>query len=110
MKQRLKVWVKTTTGIQYSSGSITLSNPGTYKVYWLVQSQQVSQFSLTLDGTVLPGAVYNINAGQTIFEVPNSSMILQLINTTSGNVLIPISNSNGTQLGINVSIIIERLD
>lgn len=96
------------SGITYSSGNITLVNPGLYSVYFNVQPSQPSSFALFLNSVVLPGSIYNTISGQMIVTVPINNMILNLVNVSPTNVTIP-QILNGAQLVVNTSILIQRL-
>jgi len=102
--------IKNTTGISYNSGNVIFAFSGVYKVSYFTFTQQPSQFALYLSNTLLPETVYNTNYGQAIISVPNNNMVLNLVNTTNVAVIIPVPNSTSTQIGINASIVIERLE
>ena len=95
-------------GIIYNNGNVTLVNSGIYKITFYTYTSQSSQFALTLNGTVLLESVYTSNYGQCMKAFSTNS-ILNLISTTNTTVVLPIPNGNNLQVGINASLLIERI-
>lgn len=95
-----------TNGILYTAGNILIVNKGVYKVSVYTLSQPGQQIALSLNGSILVDAVFNDNYGQTIITVPNNNTTLNLVNTSTVNLTLPLPI--GIQLSVNASIIIER--
>ena len=96
-----------TPGINYNNGNITLVNKGNYKVTWFVYNL-VGQLSLALNSVPLAESAYNSIFGNAIISVANDNSVLNLINTSNANIIIPVT-TGGSQTGINLSITIERV-
>jgi len=85
-----------------------LFNAGVYRITFYTYTTQNAQFAITLNGNVLVDSVYSSGFGQCMRTFSANSM-LNLISTTSASVTLPIPNGNNLQVGINASILIERI-
>lgn len=68
----------------------------------------MSQFGLANNNIIIPESIYN-NIGHCIITTTLDNIKLSLLNTNNTIINIPINDIGNTQLGINASIIIERL-
>ncbi len=100
--------IKSTSGIQYSNGNITLVNKGVYKITYFTSPLTPGQFAIVLNNNILLETVYNTTYGQTIITTPNDGMILNLNNVSNDQLVIPVYS--GAQVAVNASIIIERFE
>jgi hypothetical protein len=95
-------------GIIYTNGNVTLTNGGIYRISFYVFSNQTGQFALYLNGNVIPESVYDTYNGMCLKAFsPNS--VIALVNTTNSQVIIPIANNNGLYIGINATLLVERV-
>jgi hypothetical protein len=101
----------TSPGIQYSNGSIILINNGLYKIHFYTHTPQfeTAQFGLNLNGNTQPGTSYNSSYGYAIINVVNDNSILNLVNLSNTQVIISITDSIGTTVGVNTSILITKI-
>ena len=98
----------TSSGIAYSSGNILIINRGIYKLTLYTFLPPGNQVSVFLNGVILNQGIFNDNYGQCIFNVPTNTSTINIVNTASVSLNLLLPTSNGTQLPINTSIIIER--
>ena len=106
-----------TAGIAHSAGlaPITFSVPGNYKVAFSASAVESTQFTLFLNGVPLPGATYGSGAGT---QQNNGQVIVALIatdvltlqNYTSAAAVGLQTLAGGSQINVNASIVIEKLD
>jgi hypothetical protein len=98
-----------------STSTIIFQNPGVYSVWFSVSGIEPNQFALCLNGLVIPESIYGSGAGTQI----NSGMVI--INASFGDILTlrnHISASavtlqflaGGTQLNVNASIMIQKIN
>jgi hypothetical protein len=106
-----------TGGIAHSAGlaPITFSVPGNYKVAFSASAVESTQFTLFLNGVPLPGATYGSGAGtqqnngQAIVALVAAD-VLTLQNYTSAAAVGLQTLAGGSQINVNASIVIEKLD
>jgi len=106
-----------TAGIAHSAGlaPITFSVPGNYKVAFSASAVESTQFTLFLNGVPLPGATYGSGAGtqqnngQVIVALVATD-VLTLQNYTSAAAVGLQTLAGGSQINVNASIVIEKLD
>jgi hypothetical protein len=106
-----------TCGIAHSTGlaPITFSAPGNYKVTFGVSGVEPNQFTIFLNGAPLTGATYGSGAGtqqnngQVIVAIVATDF-LTLQNYTSAAAVTLQTLAGGTQLNVNASVVIEKLN
>ncbi|AOY75621.1 collagen-like protein [Clostridium formicaceticum] len=97
------------------TAAIILGSAGDYSVWFYASALEPSQFTLFLNGAPVPGATYGAEAGTS----PNPGWAI--INASAGDVLtvrnhtseVPVilqTFAGGTQVNVNASILIQRID
>lgn len=101
--------IKQSVGIQYTgNGIINLVTQGVYKILYFINEKSADQFGLTLNDNLLNESIYNSNNAQCIITTTANNIILKLVNLNLVPTIIPATG--GVQQGVNISIIIERLE
>jgi hypothetical protein len=96
------------------SSEILINNSGVYEITFSISPDQPNQFALFLNGTLVPGSIYGINAtniynvGRAIVSI-TAPAILTLRNHTSFTAVNLHTRIGGTQLNVNASIRIIKL-
>jgi len=106
-----------TSGITHTAGlaPITLSAPGDYKVAFSISGVGSDQFTVFLNGVPLSTATYGSGAGtqqnngQVIVAIVAGD-VLTLQNYTSAAAVALQTLAGGTQINVNASIVIEKLN
>lgn len=95
------------------SSTITITDAGTYAVYFYVSGIQTNQFSITLNS--VPGIIYgsgapaNINYGQAIITVDANSLLTIRNHSSSVGAVTLSTLSGGLQPNVNASVIIIKI-
>ncbi len=106
-----------TAGITHGLGSsdIKIVNAGDYKVNFSVSGTEPNQFALFLNGVQVPGTVYGSgagtqqNSGQAILTI-GANDVLTLRNRSSAAAVGLQSLAGGTQINVNASIVVQKLN
>jgi len=106
-----------TAGITHGLGSsdIKIVSAGDYKVTFSVSGTEPGQFALFLNGIQVPGTVYGSGAGtqqdngQCIIAI-GANDVLTLRNRSSAAAVGLQSLAGGTQINVNASIVIQKLN
>lgn len=106
-----------TPGITHTPGSsdIKIVSAGDYKVSFSVSGTEPGQFALFLNGIQVPGTVYGSGAGtqqdngQCIIAI-GANDVLTLRNRSSAAAVGLQSLAGGTQINVNASIVIQKLN
>jgi hypothetical protein len=93
---------------------IDVTSTGTYAISFSVSGVEPSQFSLTDNGTVVPGSRYGSgagtqqNSGEIIVNLSAGDTV-DLVNDTSDTAVTLESLAGGTQANVNASVMIEQV-
>ena len=106
-----------TPGITHAPGSsdIEIADAGDYKVTFSVSGTESGQFALFLNGDQVPGTVYGSGAGtqqdngQCIIAIAAGD-VLTLRNRSSAAAVGLQSLAGGTQINVNASIVVQKLN
>ena len=119
-----------TAGVNHSVGSaiVTLFDPGTYLITFMVQGTTENQFTIFLNGLPVPSSTYQTPnfvtslplpissmygtgqmVGQVIITAASSGATISLVNHTSVGPITLSSSGGGTLVGINASMTIEQI-
>lgn len=106
-----------TPGITHTPGSsdIKIVSAGDYKVTFSVSGTEPGQFALFLNGIQVPGTVYGSGAGtqqdngQCIIAI-GANDVLTLRNRSSTAAVGLQSLAGGTQINVNASIVVQKLN
>src|SRR6185503_2008345 len=106
-----------TPGITHTPGSsdIQIVSAGDYKVSFSASGTEPGQFALFLNGLQVPGTVYGSGAGtqqdngQCIIAI-RANDVLTLRNRSSAAAVGLQSLAGGTQINVNASIVIQKLN
>jgi hypothetical protein len=97
------------------SSDITIVTAGDYKVTFSVSGTEPGQFALFLNGVQVPGTVYGSGAGtqqdngQCIITI-GANDVLTLRNHSSAAAVGLQSLAGGTQINVNASIVIQKMN
>ncbi|MBM7565771.1 BclA C-terminal domain-containing protein [Paenibacillus sacheonensis] len=106
-----------TPGITHAPGTsqIVVTVPGDYEVTFNVTAVEPNQFTLLLNGNAIAGATYGTgagtqkNVGQVIVAIPSGG-ILTLRNHTSASAVTLQTLAGGTEINVNASILLKKLN
>ena len=106
------------SGISHAPGNAGIAAPttvGIYKVTFSVSGVEPGPFALFINGARVPGTVYGSgagtqqNAGQALLAIAASD-VLTLRNHTSAAAVGLQTLAGGTQINVNASILLQKLD
>ncbi|MEI9814129.1 MAG: hypothetical protein WDO18_16445 [Acidobacteriota bacterium] len=105
------------SGIFHAPGNtvIEIGTAGTYKIAFTLSGVEPNQFGLFQNGAPIAGAIYGSgagtqqNGGQVLVTVAAGDVIT-LRNHTSAAATTLQTLAGGTQINVNASVLIERLD
>jgi hypothetical protein len=106
-----------TGGIGHAPGTsqVVVTNPGIYKVTFVVSCVEPNQFALSVNGTAIAGTVYGSangtqqTTGQGILTLAAGD-VLTLRNHTSASAVTLQTLAGGTEINTNASLTIEKLN
>lgn len=106
-----------TAGITHTPGSsaISIVSAGDYKVTFSASGAEPSQFALFLNGIQVPGTVYGSGAGvqqnngQCIIAILANDVLTLRNRSSTAAVGLP-SLMGGTQINVNASIVVQKLN
>ncbi len=106
-----------TSGITHAPGNagVSFTSPGDYKVTYSVSGVEPAQFALFINGAQVPGTVYGSGAGtqqdngQVIIRIAAAD-VLTLRNHSSAAAVTLQTLAGGTQINVNASLLIQKLN
>jgi hypothetical protein len=106
-----------TAGITHVGGSsqITLTNSGTYEIAFLVSTVEPNQFAVFVNGAAVVSSIFGSGAGtqqnngQVILAL-GAGDVITLVNHSSSAAVTLQTLAGGTQISVNASILIRKLD
>jgi len=107
-----------TPGITHTPGTSTIqfTTPGIYEVTFSVSGVQSTQFALFLNGVPIPGTVYGSGAGtqqdtgQAIIAIVAADVLTLRNHTSSAPATTLQTLAGGTQINVNASVVIKKLN
>ncbi len=106
-----------TSGISHTPGTstVTVTTSGIYEISFSVSGVEPNQFALFINGAVSAGAVYGSGAGTQqnngqILANLAAGDVVTLANHSSAAAVTLQTLTGGTQINVNASILIRKLD